>query len=72
MHLKSITSSLHLVQKPYVSVIENIRAKEITHIDFKSFKIGKSKETKDKFQLISPDIATCALCLQDINNKQNK
>jgi len=60
------------IQKPYVSVIENIRAKEVTHIDFKSFKIGKSKETKDKFQLISPDIATCTLCLQDINNKQNK
>ncbi len=69
--VEKFTSDIKL-QKPYVSVIENIRAKEVTHIDFKSFKIGKSKETKDKFQLISPDIATCALCLQDINNKQNK
>jgi len=68
--VKKFTSDIKL-QKPYVSDIENIRAKEVTHIDFKSFKIGKSKETKDKFQLISPDIATCALCLQDINNKQN-
>ncbi len=69
--VEKFTSDIKL-QKPYVSVIENIRAKEVTHIDFKSFKIGKSKETKDKFQLISPDIATCTLCLQDINNKQNK
>ena len=69
--VEKFTSDIKL-QKPYVSVIENIRVKEVTHIDFKSFKIGKSKEAKDKFQLISPDIATCALCLQDINNKQNK
>ena len=69
--VEKFTSDIKL-QKPYVSVIENIRTKEVTPEDFKNFKIGKSKETKDKFQLISPDIATCNLCLGDINNKENK
>ncbi|GAI20290.1 unnamed protein product, partial [marine sediment metagenome] len=39
--VEKFTSDIKL-QKPYVSVIENIRVKEVTHIDFKSFKIGKS------------------------------
>ena len=69
--VEKFTSDIKL-QKPLASVIENIRTKEVTPGDFKNFKIGKSKETKDKFQLISPDIATCNLCLGDINNKENK
>ena len=69
--VEKFTSDIKL-QKPYVSVIEYIKVEEVPFQNFRDFKIGKSKETKDKFQLISPDIATCALCLQDINNKQNK
>ncbi len=58
-------------QKPSAADIENIKAEEIPFQIFEDFKIGKSKETEEKFQLVSPDIATCNLCLKDINNKKD-
>ncbi len=64
------TSDIKL-QKPSASVIENIKVGEIPSREFKDFKIGKSKETEEKFQLVSPDIATCSLCIEDIKNKKD-
>jgi len=58
-------------QKPSPAVIENIKIEEIPFEVFKEFKIGKSKETEEKFQLVSPDIATCNFCIKDINNKKD-
>jgi hydrogenase maturation protein HypF len=58
-------------QKPPASFIEEIISEEVPYIDFKGFEIEKSRETKEKFQLISPDIATCSKCIEDINNKED-
>lgn len=58
-------------QKPPAAVIESIKIKEISFVIFNNFKIGKSKKTEEKFQLVSPDIATCSHCLKDINNKKD-
>ncbi len=58
-------------QKPSAAVIENIEVREVSPKNYKDFKIGKSRNVKEKFQLISPDIATCSLCLKDINNKKD-
>ncbi len=58
-------------QKPPASFIEKIEFKEVSFQDFTDFTIEKSRETKEKFQLISPDIATCSKCIEDINNKEN-
>ena len=57
--------------KPEPSIIENIRFKEIPYRGFDDFTIQKSIKTRENFQLISPDIATCRPCLEDINNKSN-
>jgi hydrogenase maturation protein HypF len=58
--------------KPAPSVIEKVIYKQIPFEDFKNFSINKSFETEEKFQLVSPDIATCKNCIEDINNKSNK
>ena len=58
--------------KPAPSVIEKIEYKKIPFEDFKDFSINKSFETEEKFQLVSPDIATCKNCIEDIINKSNK
>lgn len=57
--------------KPGPSIIETIRFKKIPYMDFDDFTIKKSIKTSERFQLISPDIATCGPCLEDINNKNN-
>jgi len=61
-------------EKPAPSVIEKIEYEEIGYEDFDDlddFIITKSIETSEKFQLISPDLATCSSCVDDINNKKN-
>ncbi len=58
--------------KPLPSKIEKIDLKEIPSEKFYDFKITKSMQTNEKFQLISPDIATCKQCLEDINDTSNK
>ncbi len=59
------------IQKPPAAVIEDLNIEETSFKNFKIFKIGKSKKSEEKFQLVSPDIATCKLCLEDINNKKD-
>ena len=59
-------------QRPPASFIEKIEVKELSLKGFTDFKIEKSRETDEKFQLISPDIATCDLCLEDINKENSR
>ncbi len=55
--------------KPSPALIEKIRYHKIPQEDFRNFSIAKSIRTDEKFQLISPDLATCQKCIEDINNK---
>jgi len=56
------------LQKPSAAIIEDIKVEEVPFRDSKDFKIGKSIKTEERFQLVSPDIATCGLCAADIRN----
>ena len=58
--------------KPAPSLIEEIQYRKIPQEIFQDFTIEKSIETDEKFQLISPDLATCQTCIEDINNKENR
>jgi hydrogenase maturation protein HypF len=58
--------------KPPPALIEKIKYEKIPSQDFSDFVITKSTETAEKFQLVSPDIATCSNCIEDINNNHNK
>ncbi|MBC7333245.1 MAG: carbamoyltransferase HypF [Actinobacteria bacterium] len=58
--------------KPSPSHIEKIEIKCIPLEEFDDFTIAKSTKSREKFQLISPDLATCKNCLEDINNPEDK
>ena len=57
--------------KPSPSIIEEINFKEVKYTQYNDFKITSSKFLKEKFQLVSPDLATCKECIKDINNIKN-
>jgi len=57
--------------KPPASIIEDLNIEDGHFKNYRSFKIIKSKNKEGKFQLVSPDIATCKLCIKDINNKKD-
>lgn len=59
-------------KSPAPSVIENISSKEIPQVKYHSFTIEKSSKTENRFQLISPDIATCERCIEDIFNVDDR
>jgi len=69
--INNFIKDIKLLQ-PLPSKIEKIYFKETSGENFSDFKIKKSMETAEKFQLISPDIATCKQCIEDINDANNK
>ncbi|MBM3705587.1 MAG: carbamoyltransferase HypF, partial [Actinobacteria bacterium] len=58
-------------KKPAPSLIETVEYFRIADKIFSDFTIAKSLETDEKFQLVSPDIATCRMCISDINDADN-
>ncbi len=58
--------------KPKAAHIENIEVSEAPLRKYHGFRIEKSRESRQKFQLVSPDLATCTDCLEDIRNKQDQ
>jgi len=56
-------------EKPSASIIEDIQVKKSAPKDgHKGFSIEKSQDTGNRFQLVSPDLATCSKCREDIFN----
>ena len=53
-------------EAPPAAIIDEISSKEIDLIDFKLFTIKKSDNISENITEISPDIAVCSECLQDI------
>jgi len=60
------------LKKPQPACIEHIEVKETDLKKFNDFSILKSREGGEKFQLISPDLATCKDCIKDINNLKDR
>ena len=58
-------------KKPLPALIEKIELKQIPYEDIKGFNIDKTVKTGTGFQLISPDIATCSNCVEDIMDPDN-
>lgn len=57
---------------PKLAKINKIKVKKlVTKIEYKDFQIKKSKVINHKSTIISPDIAICEDCIEDINNKDN-
>jgi len=59
-------------EAPPISHIEDIRVTRQPVVGYDSFKIEISKAQEGRYQLISPDIATCPACLSEIMNSDNR
>jgi len=62
-----------LVSKaPPLAQIENITVEYHSPIGYQNFEIRKSRAQKGKYQLISPDIATCHACLDELLDPEDR
>lgn len=59
-------------QAPPLARIESIEACEIERTGYTHFEIRPSEAQADRYQLVSPDIATCADCLREIFDPENR
>lgn len=56
---------------PPLSKIDSIKIKKLEFKNYTSFEIIKSQTTLKKSTIISPDMAICNDCIDDINDKEN-
>ena len=59
-------------KKPAPALIEDIAYSISDNENFKGFSIEKTIVKDRKFQLVSPDLATCSKCFKEIMDKKNK
>ncbi len=64
--LQSFLSSLE-AEKPPLALIESVKVEPASFVGFEDFRIIKSARG-ESFVFISPDIATCPSCLEEIQN----
>lgn len=73
--LTSITALIHDIKTdaPTLAQIDSIeRYQQLPLINFSDFTIVESSLEDERFMPISPDIATCADCLQELMNPQDR
>ncbi|MGQ9465548.1 MAG: carbamoyltransferase HypF [bacterium] len=58
--------------KPRASIIENIETRKISARKNEKYFVIKESKTAAGFTQISPDIATCAECLEEFNNPNDR
>jgi hydrogenase maturation protein HypF len=56
---------------PPLARIESFDIKYVQPLGYTLFEIRKSEEAQEKFVLISPDVATCDLCLSELFSRGN-
>jgi hydrogenase maturation protein HypF len=59
-------------KKPSLAKIENMIIQEKENLNYKNFQIRESEKKDNKITLISPDIAICEECIEDVTNKTNR
>ena len=59
-------------QAPPRARIESLQFEDLPPVGFRSFEIRESVEEAGKYQLISPDIATCDPCQEEVFNPQDR
>ena len=71
---KSLDSFISAIEKqaPPLARIESLNVSFHPAAGYKGFEIRKSEAQPGKYQLISPDIATCGPCLDDVFTRGNR
>ncbi len=59
-------------QAPPLARIENIAVEYHSPVGYETFEIGKSRAQRGKFQLVSPDVATCQACLGEVMDPRDR
>ena len=59
-------------QAPPLAHIENVAVEYHRAVGYKNFEIRKSKAQRGKYQLVSPDVATCQACLNEVTDSQDR
>ncbi len=69
-----ITAFLEVLRTkpPALAQIEEIRVDDLTPSGGSSFEIRQSQTEEDEFVLVSPDVCTCAQCLQEVFDAGNR
>jgi hydrogenase maturation protein HypF len=57
---------------PPLAKIENISVEHHQPLGYKDFEIRRSYAQEGKYQLISPDVATCQPCLDELLNREDR
>ncbi len=69
--VESFVTDLPL-KAPPLAVIESLRVEEAPESVADAFQIRESREEGEKFSLISPDIATCDDCIDELNDPSDR
>lgn len=59
-------------QAPPLAYIENVTIEHRPPLGYKSFEIRQSQAQRGKYQLISPDVATCQACLSELLDPEDR
>jgi hydrogenase maturation protein HypF len=59
-------------QAPPLARIENITVEHHRPVGYRKFEIRKSQAQRRKYQLISPDVATCQPCLDEVMDPEDR
>ncbi len=59
-------------QAPPLAHIENIAVAYHRPVGYKDFEIRKSQAQRGKYQLVSPDVATCQACLEEVMDPEDR
>ena len=59
-------------QAPPLAQIENIAVEYHRPVGYETFEIGKSQPQRGKYQLVSPDVATCQACLDEVMDPEDR
>jgi len=59
-------------EAPPLAHIENVTIEYHPPLGYKSFEIRQSQAQEGKYQLISPDVATCQACLGELLNSEDR
>ncbi len=58
-------------EAPPLARIESFKVRFLPPMGYEIFEIRKSQEAREKFTLISPDVATCDQCLSELFSSEN-
>lgn len=61
-----------LHQAPMAASIESVEIRKVTFVPCETFEIRESRDVNESITEISPDIAVCSMCLEDLESQEQR